>query len=249
MPRAGAVVWLHDGNFVGAGSFTSAKVQQRIRKELSSISERVDFPDLSGKSHDELETYVKHVLDGFGEGQVLLIGASSGGFTAAQFGGHRAVRGVVSLASPLLPYTRALLVSSKRRGTFEHFEAGRKMPAGMTWSAENCSACFKAERDLVRSGCGAPMLAIVGTRDAAVPPAVYETSDYRSVVNGGKMITLDRTHAAIYRASAPILGMIIEWWNDVQPGSRRPVAPVTPSPVRRRRADSDGDFEESNTSD
>lgn len=223
---------------------TDHQEQARIRGGLSPISQNVIFPAASGRSHLELLGHLRHLLADYGAGEVLLVGASSGGFMAAQCGDHPAVGGVVALASALLPYTRAARVSGKRPGTFKHFEDASKVhaPRGMEWSEANCPRCSQAEEELVRAGCGAPIMAVVGNGDEALPPSVWGLPRYQNAMNGGAapvlvttsppsewsleehrgamsrgcMLVTDRTHSAIYKAPKPVLEAIVDWWIQAQ---------------------------------
>ena len=205
------IVFIPDGNFTGRGSFSADAAEEKLRRGLSPFDVR-EFVLTEGKSAEEIFRNLWTILDEAAEkgAEIVLVGSSSGGFVAARCGNHPSVVGVVTLASPLLPFTRGLEVPNKRRNTFRHFE-GRAFPSGTEWKPDECPKVFKAQADLVSEGCRCPMLAIVGKRDEAVPEAVWGTEDYRAVLKGGTLKVTDKTHGEIYKAPREILEMVREW--------------------------------------
>ena len=107
--RTPVVVFVHDGNFTGSGSFRCASQRTRIRRELGCLAAEIEFPDVGGMTAEEAYDVVAGRCDAHAE--VVLVGVSSGGFVAAACGDRPSVVAVVALASPLTPFSRAPLPS------------------------------------------------------------------------------------------------------------------------------------------
>jgi len=193
---------------VHGGCFSGGKVEwMNHLKEYLEEPENGGYlskvPDFSLTNHGEAIQCIREEIQSCPE-SVVLVGISSGGFLSACVRNEPKVKGFVSLAGILTPKLRLQSRPDMTAKTLKHFQSMEKLEL-----AEK--GALKIAEDVV----GQPGLYVVGDSDENLPPQVYESKQYETMIAGGELCKTNYTHMTICKPNNKTCEKIVNFLKEL----------------------------------